>query len=52
MTAPARTATTATRWRSALAAPGRGIDAHTTALLAVAATGDLTALIADDGGAS
>ncbi|MEV4135137.1 hypothetical protein AB0J72_23555 [Dactylosporangium sp. NPDC049742] len=51
MTAPARTATTATRWRSALAAAGRGVAAHTEARLA-AASGNLAALIAADGSAS
>ncbi|MEV4135135.1 LuxR C-terminal-related transcriptional regulator [Dactylosporangium sp. NPDC049742] len=46
MTAPARTASTATRWRSALAAAGRGVDAHTEALLAAAAAGDPAVLMA------
>ncbi|GAA1539708.1 hypothetical protein GCM10009827_068760 [Dactylosporangium maewongense] len=46
MTAPTRTATTATRWRSALAAAGRGVDAHTEALLAAAAAGDPAVLVA------
>ncbi|MEV0565192.1 hypothetical protein [Dactylosporangium sp. NPDC050588] len=37
MTAPARTATTATRWRSAPAAADLGVAAHTQPLLAAAA---------------